>query len=124
LEDLDVEVEINSAKNYFSQLLNVHNVSDVRQIEICTAEPLVPGPSSFEFEIAITKLKKYKSPGSDQIPAELIQAGDDVIHLFGIRKNCLISGRSLLFQFTKRVIKLTAIIIMGCHCYQLHTKFC
>jgi hypothetical protein len=31
-------------KNYFSQLLNVHNVSDVRQIEVHTAEPSVPGP--------------------------------------------------------------------------------
>jgi hypothetical protein len=33
-------------------------------------------PSPFEVEIAIVKLKKYKSPGSDQILAELIQAGD------------------------------------------------
>jgi hypothetical protein len=40
-----------------------------------TAEPLVPNPSLFEEEIAIAKLKKYKLPGSDQIPAELIQAG-------------------------------------------------
>jgi hypothetical protein len=63
---------LNRWKNYFSQLLNVHNVSDVRQIEVHTAEPLVPGASHFEFEIAIAKLKKYKSPGSDQIPAELI----------------------------------------------------
>jgi hypothetical protein len=31
--------------NYFSQLLNVHMISDVREIEIHTAEPLVPGPS-------------------------------------------------------------------------------
>jgi hypothetical protein len=54
--------------------LNVHNVSDVRQIEIHTAEPLVPGPSHLEVEIAIAKLKKYKSPDSDQIPADLIQA--------------------------------------------------
>jgi hypothetical protein len=54
----------------------VHNVSDVRQIEVHTAEPLVPGPSRLEVEIAIAKLKKYyKSPGSDEIPAELIQAG-------------------------------------------------
>jgi hypothetical protein len=60
---------LNSWKNYFSQLLNVHNVSDVRQIEVHTAKPLVPGPSSLEVEIAIAKLKKYKSPGSDQIPA-------------------------------------------------------
>jgi hypothetical protein len=32
-------------KNYLFQLLNVHNVSDVRQIEVHTAEPFVPGPS-------------------------------------------------------------------------------
>jgi hypothetical protein len=36
------------------------------------AEPLVHGPSRLEVEIAITKLQKYKSPGSDQIPAEVI----------------------------------------------------
>jgi prefoldin subunit 5 len=39
---------LNMWKNYFSQLLNVHNVSDVRQIEVDTAEPLVPGPSRLE----------------------------------------------------------------------------
>jgi hypothetical protein len=54
----------NRWKNYFSQLLNVHNVSDVRQIEEHTAEPLVPGPSRLEVEIAIAKLKKYKPPNS------------------------------------------------------------
>jgi hypothetical protein len=91
-------------KNYFSQLLNVQNVSDVRQIEVHTAELLVLGPSRLEVEIIIAKLKKYKSPSSDEIPPELIQAGGKIllsaIHkiiiLFGIRKNCLISGRSLL----------------------------
>jgi hypothetical protein len=41
---------LNRWKNYFSQLLNVHNVSDVRQIEVHTAEPLVPGPSCLEVE--------------------------------------------------------------------------
>jgi hypothetical protein len=39
------------------------------------AEPLVPGPNYFEDEIAIAKLKKCKSPGRDQILAELIQEG-------------------------------------------------
>jgi hypothetical protein len=34
----------------------VHRVSDVRQVEIHTAE-LVPGPSTFEFDISIAKLK-------------------------------------------------------------------
>jgi hypothetical protein len=43
---------LNRWKNYFSQLLNVHNVSDVRQIEI----------------------QKYKFPGCDQILAQMIQA--------------------------------------------------
>jgi hypothetical protein len=68
---------LNRWKNYFSQLLNVHNVHDVRQIEVHTAELLVPGPS--HLEVAIAKLKKYKSPGSDQIPAELIQAGGEIL---------------------------------------------
>jgi predicted metallo-beta-lactamase superfamily hydrolase len=44
--------------NYFSQLLNVHNVSDVRQIEVHTAEPLVSGSSRLEVEIAIAKVGK------------------------------------------------------------------
>jgi hypothetical protein len=56
---------VNRWKNYFSQLLNIHRVSDVRQIEIQTAEPLVPYPSPVEFEIAIANMKMYKSPGSD-----------------------------------------------------------
>jgi hypothetical protein len=56
---------LNCWEIYFSQSLNVHNVSDVRQIEVHMAEPLVPGPSHLEVEIAIAKLKKYKSPGSD-----------------------------------------------------------
>jgi hypothetical protein len=50
----------------------VRRVSDVRQRKIHTAEPLVPDPSPFEVVIAITKLKRYKLQGSDQIPAELI----------------------------------------------------
>jgi hypothetical protein len=57
----------------------VHNVSDVRQTEVHTAEPLVPGHSRLEVEIATAKLKKYKAPGSDQIPAELIQAGGEIL---------------------------------------------
>jgi hypothetical protein len=59
--------------------LNVHRVNDVRQIEICTAEPLVPDPSPFQVAIAIAKLKRCKSPGCDQIPAELIQAGGEIL---------------------------------------------
>jgi hypothetical protein len=49
---------LNGWKKYFSQLLNVHNVSDVRQIEVHVAEPLLPGPSCLEVETAIAKLRK------------------------------------------------------------------
>jgi hypothetical protein len=66
-------------KNYFSQLLNVHSVSDVRQIQIHTAEPLVPCISHLEVEIAVAKFEKCKSPGSDQIRAELIQARSEIL---------------------------------------------
>jgi hypothetical protein len=66
-------------RNHFSQLLNVHWVNDVRQTEVHTAEPLVPEPSAFEVEMAIEKLKRHKSTGIDQIPAELIKAGARII---------------------------------------------
>jgi hypothetical protein len=51
----------------------------VWQREIHTAEPLVPDFSPCEVEIAVAKLKRYKSSGSDQIPAELFQAGGEIL---------------------------------------------
>jgi hypothetical protein len=62
-------------RNYFSQLLNIHGVNYVRRTEKHTAEPLVPEPSASEVELAIEKLKTHKTPGVDQIPTELIEAG-------------------------------------------------
>jgi len=89
-------------RNYFSQLLNVHRAKEVRQEVIHIAELLVPGPSAFEFELAIEKLKSHKSPRIDQIPTELIKqvVGQFVVRpinllfLFGIKRNCLKNGRS------------------------------
>ena len=49
--------------------------------EIHTAEPLVPEPSASEVELSIDKLKSHKSPGIDEIPAELIKAGGETICL-------------------------------------------
>jgi hypothetical protein len=51
-------------KNYASQLLNIHRISDVRQIEI----HVIP----LEVEISVVKLKRYNSPGTGQILAKLI----------------------------------------------------
>jgi hypothetical protein len=62
-------------KNYFCQVLNLQGAGAIRQTEIHTAEPFVPESSAAEFEKAIRKIKRYKAPGSDQIPSELIQAG-------------------------------------------------
>jgi hypothetical protein len=56
-------------KNYFSQLLNVLKVSDVRQMEVHTSEPLTSQPNTFEVEIAIANLDRYNSPGTHQIPS-------------------------------------------------------
>ena len=56
-------------------------IKDVGQAEIHTAEPLVPEPSASEVELAIDKLKSHKSPGIDQILAELIKAGGRIISL-------------------------------------------
>ena len=89
-------------RNYFSQLLTIHEDNDVRQAEIHTVEPLVPEPSAFEVELAIGKLKNHKSLDIDQIPAELIKAGGrtisvrfiNLLFLFGIRRNFLKNGRS------------------------------
>jgi hypothetical protein len=79
----------NKWKNHFSQLLNVHRVSDVRQIEVHTAEPLVPDPSTLEPEIAISKLRKYKSPAEVIEPEVKYYGLRSIISLiiFGIRKN-------------------------------------
>jgi hypothetical protein len=86
-----------------SRLLNVHSVGDIRQMGLYIAEKFVPDPSTFEVEIASLNLKSYKSPHSEKIPLELIQALGKILQSenhnslipFGIRKNCLISELTL-----------------------------
>ena len=53
--------------------------SSISPAEKHTAEPLVLEPRPSEVELAIEKLKSHKSPGIDQIPAELIEAGNKTI---------------------------------------------
>jgi hypothetical protein len=66
---------LNRWKNYVCQLLNIHGAGGVRQTEMHSAEPFVPEPSASEVGVATGKLKRYKSPGVDQIRAELLQVG-------------------------------------------------
>jgi hypothetical protein len=48
-------------------------------MDYVTAKSSAPGPSCLAVEIAIAKLKEYKSSGSVQILAELIQAGGETL---------------------------------------------
>jgi hypothetical protein len=65
---------LNRWKNVFNEELNVHEFHEDKQKDIHTADPLVPEPILLEVEIAVGKLKSYKSPGNDQIPAEFIKS--------------------------------------------------
>jgi hypothetical protein len=88
----------------------------------------VPEPSVFKVGVAIEKLRRDKSPGINQIAAALIKAVDRTIRseinkfiLFGIRRNCLRSGRSLSFYLSRRrVIEQNVAII---ETYYFVTKF-
>jgi hypothetical protein len=98
--------------NHFFELLNVSGVCDVRPTEIHTAEPLVPEPGDWFWDWC-RKAKRHKSPGIDQIHTELIKRGRKfalicikLLILFGIRRNCLLSGRiRSLYLFIRRVMK-------------------
>jgi hypothetical protein len=85
-------------------VLNVHGVHDVRQMDIHTAEPLVPEPSLVKMEIAIGKLKSYKSPGTDQIPTELIRGGGETLCPEIHRLTCSIWNKEELPQQWKEYI--------------------
>jgi hypothetical protein len=76
-------------------------------------------------------LKRYKSPGIDQIPAELIQARGNTLRS-EIHKliNYIWNKEELPEQWKESIIvpiykkgdRRTVVIIEEYHCYQLHTK--
>jgi hypothetical protein len=70
-----------------------------------TAEPFVPQPSTSEVEVAVGKLKSYKSPGVEQSPAELIPTGGKTlrseIHKL-IKLKC--NKEELLHQWKESVV--------------------
>jgi hypothetical protein len=102
---------------------------NVRQTEMHTAEPSVPEPSTPEVDTATENLRRYKSPGDDQIPVELIQVGRGTLlseihkHYADLEQRIASPVESqLLYLFTKMVIRLTAVITEAHDCCQLHTK--
>jgi hypothetical protein len=58
-------------------VLNILGFHDVGKMDIHKAKSYVPEPRFVEVKIATGKLKSYKSPGTDQISAELISAGGE-----------------------------------------------
>jgi len=70
--------------------------------------------------MATDKLKRHKSPATDQIPAELITAGASTIRselnkLINSMLNCLRSGRiRSLYLFIRRVLK-QLVLILGAY---------
>ena len=83
----------------------------------CTAKPLVPELSAFGVEMAIEKLKRHKvliksqqnwlRQGVEQFTMRSIN-----LLIFGIRRNCLRSGRGRsLYLSVRRVIKQIVVII-------------
>jgi hypothetical protein len=112
---------------------SIYWVNEVRQTEIHTAEPLVHEPSVFEFEMAIEMLKGHKSPGINQIPAELIKAGYRTIRSEIHKRNISIWNKeelpeewkqSIIVPIRKKAIKQTAVVTEEHHQFcQLRTKF-
>jgi hypothetical protein len=70
---VDPESILNKWKNFFNQVLYVHGVHGIRQMDIHMAELLVPEHSLLKVEIATGNFKRYKSMGTDQILAKLIK---------------------------------------------------
>jgi hypothetical protein len=93
-------------------------------------EPLVTEPSAFEFEMAVVKLKRHKSPGSNQFPTETIKARGrtmlseihNLLILFVMKRNYLRSGRSQSLYLLIGVVKQIAVIIEAYHICQQHTQ--
>jgi hypothetical protein len=92
--------------------------------EMHTSEPLVLEPSSFEVEITIEKLSK--------IPAELFQAGENIICSEIHKLNNFIWDKeglpqqwkgSIILHIYEKGDKMTIVIIEEYQFYQLRTKF-
>jgi hypothetical protein len=101
---VEPQIVLNRWKNFFNQVLNIHGVHGVRQMDMHTAESLVPEPSLVEVEIAIEKLKSYKSPGTNQILAKLIRAGGETLNSEIHRLLCSIWNKEELPQQWKESI--------------------
>jgi hypothetical protein len=87
-----------------NQMLNVHEVRDVRQINTHTAEPLVPVPSLVEVKVAVGKLKRYKCLGTDRVLVELIKARGETCSVINILIHYIWKEEELPQQWKESII--------------------
>jgi hypothetical protein len=88
----------------FYQFLNAYDYNDIGHTEICTAEPLASDTSAYEFEIAVEKTKRHKSPGTDQISTELIKAGVGQFSEIHKPVNSILNNKELPEEWKKSII--------------------
>jgi hypothetical protein len=81
--------------------------------------------------VAIAKVKGHKSPGSDQIPAELIQAVGEIKrseihklinHIWNKEELSDQWKESIIVPVYKKGDKIDCSNYLGYHCYHLHNK--
>ena len=68
------EPTISAGKGPQTHVLDRAATWNGRQTEVHTAKPLVSKPSAFDVKTRTERLGRYKSAGTDEIAAELIQA--------------------------------------------------
>ena len=107
-----------------SQLLNV--------TKIHTGTPFVPELIAFDVEMVTEKFHTYISPGTDLIPAQLIQAGCRTMDSESHKLTNPIWNKEEQPQLWKELITLPSCkqgdreIVPICkahHCYQLHPRY-
>jgi hypothetical protein len=94
---------------------------------VANGKSLMCALSPSEVEIAVVKMKNYKLPGSDKIPADLIETGGET--LLGFRNSLILFGirKSIVVAIYKKGDKTECIIIMQCafnfiqNCIQYHS---
>jgi hypothetical protein len=82
------------------------------------AEPLVPKPNAFEFEMAAENLRRHKLPNIDQIQAEFITARGrtihseihKVVHSIWDKKGLSTRWKESMYLLIRRVTKQTIVI--------------
>jgi hypothetical protein len=89
------------------------------QIKTHAILPLVPEPCPFHVETAIQRLKMYKAPGTDQIPAggETLcsQNHKQINSIWYMGKLAHRWKETITVPIYKKVIKLTVVIIQVYH---------